>query len=301
MKEVFVRDKAKGNHSTHAPKAPSTGKDTGKTVEQARHKESRAQAWYPEKQIHIALDQIARSRKWLGSRKSEFWTAAATVAIALFTVGLVAVSYWQWKELHGAGAQTDRLINLYQQQLEQTKAQTNMMREQMEGVYGAVIISSMDMSYDNGLTLNFYNAGQVKSPSTNLDLNVYQQKFPGSRPSKPLVHYTRTFVQVIPVPANTPANSFLTFARIMDISKNTWEELHSTNPPANFVVEGTISYDTGFGRIITEPVCWVNFYFPPYPMVSGQVFPAQNGMVQCREYDSAYIHARRQREQSERR
>jgi hypothetical protein len=69
------------------------------------------------------------------SRGPDFWTAWATVAIALFTIVLAIVSYRQWRELQGAGQQTDQMIELYRQQLDQLQHQASDTRILAETAY----------------------------------------------------------------------------------------------------------------------------------------------------------------------
>lgn len=60
---------------------------------------------------------------------ANFWTAVATIVIALATVLYTHYAKKQWQEMDAAGKQTDRLICLYQAQLKQLANQANNTRD----------------------------------------------------------------------------------------------------------------------------------------------------------------------------
>jgi hypothetical protein len=63
------------------------------------------------------------TRTWLNSRKPDFYIAWATIIMVGTTTVYTYYARKQWKEMHDAGAQTDQLICLYRQQLEQLQKQ----------------------------------------------------------------------------------------------------------------------------------------------------------------------------------
>jgi hypothetical protein len=89
------------------------------TVEkESRRQKAKRYANAAETKLEIAFVFI---RGKLGS--SEFWTALATVVMAITTIAYTIYARRQWKEMQGSGKQTDRLLCLYQQQLAQLTKQ----------------------------------------------------------------------------------------------------------------------------------------------------------------------------------
>jgi hypothetical protein len=74
----------------------------------------------------VAWNHLKTTAKVIGlwiKRDSAYWTAAATIAMAITTAIYTYYARRQWQEMKGSGEQTDRLIGLYRQQVAQLTKQ----------------------------------------------------------------------------------------------------------------------------------------------------------------------------------
>lgn len=226
-------------------------------------------------------------------------TARATVWIASFTVVLALVSFFQWREMRGSGAQTDQLISLYGQQVSQltkqagaAETQTQLLRQEMEGIYGAVAVTNASLAPDNGLLISLYNTGHVMSPKVTFSLDVSRQKYPARTLVAQLRHFETEIIQVPPMlPGEQPQQQFIP---VMPIAQEEYEMLNLPAPKYTIVLKGAVSYDTGFGRIIDEHVCWVYIHLPAQKRIN-----ETKAMIRCGGYEVAVANYRKQQRENE--
>jgi hypothetical protein len=113
--------------------------ETGKAYEPARKSTSRRRSQFDKVVKRVANERLATllAQRESPSERDGRLTANATVSMARFTKVLAIVStvtgvilFGQLKEMQGSGKQTDRLIGLYQQQLNTASQQLKVMQEQ---------------------------------------------------------------------------------------------------------------------------------------------------------------------------
>lgn len=230
-----------------------------------------------------------RANSEKGASSTEITMAICTAIIAICTVAYSIFAGLQWWEIRNGSSDTHTLAVA-------ADNQTNLLRQEMEGMYGAKMVTKAEIGPDIGLVIFIHNIGRVMSPKIAIGLDVFRQKYPGRKPSTPLRHFDAEITQMTPVPIGEQPQPQL--VKVMPISEVEYGLLSQPNPKYTILLEGVISYDAGFGRKIDEHVCWVYIHLPSYKGRYGSQ-GGVGGMIPCGEYESAIANYWKNRKQVE--
>src|SRR5260370_23483322 len=136
---------------------------------------------------------------------SSFWTAAATIAIALANLVYTQYSRKQWEAMNGQlGAMRD--------QLAESREQNLLTRQQLEGTMSAVVVfqeprlTPDPLTGETTLLIQVVNQGHVTAPESLTNFEINTISFPKEGTLFESMADALTFKQLVPGGANSKAS-----------------------------------------------------------------------------------------------
>lgn len=234
-------------------------------------------------QLPETPNEHGEERHYSQRKRSGWWRNQAPIWIqALCAIGLVVIT---WFYTYYAKEQRNAMERTYaeiQKQTAQFTQQTNLLKQQMGGFMGAVVLFRMYQPNQGVIA----NVGHVMCPKVAFNVGIYKQRYPASKLTNKIAEAKPELTQVapeLPMPNNDPWMNPATFGvHMMDeVPRDQLDKMTPERP--TLIIDGEMSYDTGFDRVITQHVCWVYVYLPGYKFANG-ASPGINAMVPCDQH-----------------
>jgi hypothetical protein len=188
-----------------------------------------------------ALDMLRRY--W---PDSSFWTAAATIAIALATLVYTHYSRKQWEAMNGQlGAMRD--------QLAESREQNLLTRQQLEGTMSAVVgfeeprLTPDPLTTEPILLIQLVNHGHIIAPEAHASVEINTVSFPEPTTVFESKADTLTSQQLAPGGNSVKQYSLRDFLQ---------RDRNFITQRKTVTVQGTVGFDNGFGHKFEQPVCY---------------------------------------------
>ncbi len=209
-----------------------------------------------------------------------FWTAAATVAIAIATVIYTHYSKKQWQAMDTQAAYMKNQWNDMEAQLGEMKKQNTLTKEQLEGTMSAVLKINMAIQIDPLRTeaqINLMNVGHVVAKNVRVNLAVTRKMWPTNTPVG----------TPIPVEYAVPEIGLtqdMWQTREYPFSLSSAERREVAEGRLIVRLEGNLTYYDGF-ETQTYPICYANLTYEIRDKTGKVVQSGNNPQVPCDEFD----------------
>jgi hypothetical protein len=149
--------------------------------------------------------------------------------------------------------------------------QTDLLRKQLIGVDAAVIRPDFRL-WEKGeeLSVIVSNAGKFISTIATITVSTKYVALTNLTPIRgPEYHFSIVFHQILPTPPDRPQDIPPPYSQLhaIDMASPQWKRLKSAEVAMH--VYGEITFDNGFGNMISQPLCWYVYGSPA--MNAGQV------------------------------
>jgi hypothetical protein len=192
---------------------------------------------------------------------SGFWTAAATVVIAVATIVYTHYARKQWQEMHDSGTDTHALA-------QQAVTQGTLLRQQIVGTYAAAIPKSTpapaELSNDleflrfQGIDMSFTNVGKTKATGFIADATLIRKTLPNYTPIGIPEYKHISQAQIRPNDQNGPNSIGDTPVIRFNTKALTERDIASLqNLRETIEIDGHFQYGNGFDDTVKEAFCFL--------------------------------------------
>jgi hypothetical protein len=213
--------------------------------------------------------------------------AIATLALCITTILYTIFSALQWTA-------NEKAAEAAKSAAEIASAELILQRHQIEGTEAAKVEFRPLFFQDGKVYFDAQNFGHVISQKVTVDFTIFRGRVSDPGRVNPSGSFHKEIVQMEPVPDANRADPWADQNRqnqwmeILSITPQELGGIQRLDPKYTIIVDGTITYDDGFGQNYTKQIpCFAFVYMPAFSPFNGSPIGSTaetNAMIQCSDY-----------------